>query len=124
MLSNMDILLLNKIPIKSLCKIVTEYCYHPRPYVREMNVVAHYIKQTMDDYIHRWKDIGCTSYLIFKQGRTFVLLTHFIDVAGTNKFILLERENKRRESFGLKTNEYLFYPYHDTSVTNNCYICY
>lgn len=120
----MDILFLN-IPIKHLCEIVYEYCHHPRPYLDEICNVTKNIKNILDDNSYCWrKDLGCTSFMIFKWDGHFVLMSMLLNRMKTNKLILLEAENKRRKSSGLKTSKYLFYSSNDVKVTNKCYICF
>lgn len=115
----MDLFLLNNIPIKPLCNIIQEYCNYPRPYLKEISDATSKIKATID---YCRGDLGCTGLLIFKRMGRFKFGYTSSFTKTNNKFLLLERENKRRVSFGLKINSGFFNdPY---TATNECYLCF
>lgn len=119
---NMDLLLLNNIPIKPLCGIILEYYHYPRPYEKEMCDMIDIFGQIVEDPI--WADYGYSSFFIRKRGKCLVLRD--IHPGGDESFggfSLLKRENERRISVGLKPNIFLYDIYPHTA-TNQSYLCF
>lgn len=103
------------------------YRHHPRPYLKEISHTTSRIKEITD---HCHGDLGRTGLLVFKRKGVFNIRGRFTlgyasEIKNEKKFILLERENKRRETFGLKINKGLFNnidePY---TATNECYLSF
>lgn len=124
------------IPIKSLCNIIQEYYYYPRPYLKEMENVTLNLRQKIDDDDHHpvGYDLGCTSRIIFSEkSLTFKLQESlFYDICSEfmlspldkkGKLHLYEKENERRKYLGLKVNRYIF-GVNTCSATNRCYMGY
>lgn len=116
----MDIL--ENIPIKPICQIVSEYFHHPRSYLYELHEKTFYIKSKIDNWICGSKDAGCTTQVIIK-GNSCNSYKYDLGFPSENKFNLYNKENERRISLGLKTNAYIF-GIVSCSATNRCYIGY